>query len=51
MRMPRMRFTVRRLMAVVTVVTVIMGVLIPVLKATDAMRTVPTSRSRVASAG
>jgi hypothetical protein len=37
MRMPRMRFTLRRLMAVVAVVAVIMGALIPVLKAIDAI--------------
>ena len=35
--MPRMRFTVRRLMAVVAVVAVILGVLIPVLQAVDAI--------------
>jgi hypothetical protein len=34
--MPRMRFTVRRLMAVVAVVAVIMGVLVPILKGIDA---------------
>jgi hypothetical protein len=36
MRLPRVRFTVRRLMAVVAAVAVIMAVLFPVLKAIDA---------------
>ena len=36
MQMPRMRFTVRRLMAVVAVFAVIMSVLVPLLKAIDA---------------
>jgi hypothetical protein len=37
MQMSRMRFTVRRLMAVVAVVAVIMGVLVPLLNAIDAV--------------
>ena len=36
MRYPCLRFTVRRLMAVVAVVAVIMALLIPVVKAIDA---------------
>jgi hypothetical protein len=37
MRFPRVRFTVRRLMAVVAIVAVIMGILAPVLTAIDAI--------------
>src|SRR5215472_8600169 len=45
MRWPRVRFTVRRLMAVVAVVAVIMAVLVPVLKAIDAMTHGPYARA------
>jgi hypothetical protein len=44
MRMPRLRFTVKQLMAVV-VVAVIMGVLLPALHAIDAMEHGPYARA------
>ena len=45
MPMPPMRFTVRRLMAVAAVVAVIMGVLVPLVKAIDAANHGPYARA------